>query len=355
MEHAIELALNGIGCVDPNPLVGAVIVKNGRIIGEGWHKRFGGPHAEIEAFNSLTESCEGAEMYVTLEPCSHYGKTPPCAKAIVEHKIKKVYIGLKDPNPLVSGKGIEILENAGIEVETGIMEKECREINNVFFKYITTGQPYVVMKYAMSLDGKIACHTGESKWISCEESRAEVQKLRNRFNGIMVGINTILADDPQLTCRLKNGRDPYRIIIDSSLRIPLDAKVIGTDGKCIIATVSDDAAKIQKLHELGSNVIKTLPSNGRTDLKALMCEMGKLGISGILLEGGGTLNFSALECGIVDHVITYTAPIIIGGNKTPVGGKGFDRIADCITLENVKIRQCGSDTVTEGDVKCLRD
>ena len=353
MRRALELAARGAGAVDPNPLVGAVIVKDGRIAGEGWHKKFGEAHAEVNAFSSLTESAEGAEMYVTLEPCAHYGKTPPCANAIVKHGIKKVYIGLTDPNPRVAGKGAEILKNAGIEVETGVLEDECRRINAPFLKHITTGLPYIVLKWAMSLDGKIACHTGESKWISCEESRAEVQALRNRYIGIMTGINTVLADDPYLTCRIDGGRSPYRIICDSGLKIPLDAKVIGTDKKCIVATVSGDNDKIAKLEEKGVKVIVTPESNGKVDLNFLMQKLGASGINGILCEGGGTLNFALLESGLADKAIVYTAPMIIGGRdaKTPVEGAGYRHIPDCAELENVSVRQCGTDFVFEAEVR----
>lgn len=358
MCRALELALKGAGGADPNPLVGAVIVRDNIIIGEGFHERFGGPHAEINAFSSLKESAAGAEMYVTLEPCSHFGKTPPCANAIVKNKIKKVYIGMLDPNPKVAGRGAEILKNAGIEVETGILEEECRSINAPFLKHITTGLPYVVLKWAMSLDGKIACHTGESKWISCEESRAEVQALRNRYMGIMAGINTVLADDPRLTCRIEGGRDPYRIICDSSLKIPEDARVLNNDGKCIIATVSENGEKIKALESRGAKIIKTPSKNGRVDLNYLMKELGASGINGILCEGGGTLDFALLESGIADRVIAYTAPILIGGQnaKTPVEGSGFAHIPDCVSLKNIKTRLCGSDIVTEAEVaKCLRE
>ena len=350
MKCAIELAYRGEGGADPNPLVGAVIVKNGRIIGEGWHKRCGEAHAEVNAFNSLSESCEGAEMYVTLEPCAHYGKTPPCALAVVEHKLKKVYVGILDPNPKVAGKGIEIIKNAGIEVETGVLEDECRELNKIFLKYITTGLPYVHSKFAMSLDGKIACYTGESKWISCEESRAEVQKLRNKYMGIMVGINTVLADDPRLTCRLENGRHPYRIVVDSCLKIPLKSKVIGTDGKCIIGTISEDENKIKALEEMGVRIVKTKPENGKVELNELMQNLGVLGINGILLEGGGTLNFAALQSGIIDEVTAYIAPKIIGGSraKTPFGGEGFAKIADCVELSGLNVINIGTDIVVNG-------
>lgn len=352
MKRAVELAYRGEGGADPNPLVGAVIVKEGRIIGEGWHKRCGEAHAEINAFADLTESCEGAEMYVTLEPCAHYGKTPPCALAVVKHKLKKVYVGILDPNPKVAGKGIEIIKNAGIEVETGVMEAECRELNKVFLKYITTGLPYVHSKFAMSLDGKIACHTGDSKWISCEESRAEAQKLRNKYFGIMVGINTVLADDPRLTCRLENGRDPYRIIVDSGLKMPTDAKVIGNDGKCIIGTVSDDENKIKTLEEKGVRIIKTKPQNGKVGLNELMRKLGSLEINGILLEGGGTLNFAALDSGIIDEITAYIAPKIIGGcsAKTPFEGAGFAKIADCAELSGLNVRNIGTDIIVNGKV-----
>lgn len=348
MARAIELAKRGVGAVDPNPLVGAVIVRSGKIIGEGWHQRFGGAHAEINAFKSLKEDCKGAEMYVTLEPCAHYGKTPPCALAVAEKGIKKVYIGITDPNPKVAGKGAEILRNAGIEVEIGVMEKECRELNRVFLKHITTAMPYVLLKCAASLDGKTACCTGESKWISCEESRKEVMELRNYYMGIMAGINTVLADDPRLTCRLEGGRDPYRIIIDSKMRLPLDAKVIGNDGKCIVAAAAD-SEKRRLLEEKGVKVL-ICGDGGKVGLKKLMYELGAIGINGILLEGGGTLAFSAMQSGIVDRVRLYTAPMFIGGTKTAVGGEGFAHIADCPRLENISVRRVGNDIVTEGDV-----
>ena len=353
MERALELARRGAGAVDPNPLVGAVIVRDGRIIGEGWHEKFGGPHAEINAFSSLKESAEGADMYVTLEPCAHYGKTPPCAEAIVRHKLKRVYVGILDPNEKVAGKGAAILRNAGIEVNVGMMEQECRRINAVFFKHITTGLPYVWLKWAMSLDGKTACSTGESKWISCGESRGAVHALRNRLMGIMTGINTVLADDPQLTCRIEGGRDPYRIICDSKLKIPLDARVIGNDGKCIIATVSHDAEKIKQLTELGAEVIETPRSEEGIDLCFLMKQLGGRGINGILAEGGGTLVFSLIKHGLADHVTAYLAPMLIGGEtaKTPVGGRGFLHIPNCTGLENMHFEHCGRDIVIDADIK----
>lgn len=350
MQRAIELALKGRGSVDPNPLVGAVIVKNGKIIGEGWHKKFGENHAEINALNSLKETAEGSEMYVTLEPCAHYGKTPPCAVALAGSGIKKVYIGMTDPNPLVSGKGIEILRSSGIEAETGILEAQCRDINQPFIKYITKKTPYVVMKNAVSLDGKIATYTGNSRWISCEESREEAHKFRNALMGIMVGVNTVLSDDPMLTCRVENGRDPYRIVVDSSLRTPLTSKVIGTDGKCIIATINSDNETIKKYIEKGVDVIVCKDEGGRVDLKELMKKLGEKGINSVLLEGGGELNFSALQRGIVDKAIIYISPKIIGGKtaKTAVEGQGFPLLEESIVFNEYTYRQLGCDMVFEG-------
>lgn len=228
MERAIELAKKGIGAVNPNPLVGAVIVKDGRIIGEGYHAKYGELHAERNAFANLTEEATGAEMYVTLEPCCHYGKQPPCVEAIVEHKIAKVYVGSDDPNEKVAGKGIKYLRDNGIEVETQVMKNECDEINPVFFHYITTGKPYVVMKYAMTMDGKIATYKGLSKWITGEEARNRVQHTRHQYKGIMVGIGTVIEDNPMLTCRLEGGRNPIRIVCDSNLSIPIDCNLVKT-------------------------------------------------------------------------------------------------------------------------------
>lgn len=327
MRLAIALAKKGEGAVNPNPLVGAVIVKDGRIIGEGYHARYGELHAERDAFSHLTESAEGAEMYVTLEPCCHYGKQPPCVEAIVEHKIKKVYMGSDDPNPLVAGKGVSYLRERGIEVATGHLKGECDDLNSVFFHYITRKTPYVVMKYAMSMDGKIAAYTGASKWITGEEARERVQASRNKYMGIMVGIGTVLADNPMLTCRIEGGRNPIRIICDGNARIPLDSKIVETASKVpTIVAVQEDVSKekIAALKEKGVTVIQVPSSDGHLDLKVLMKILGEKGIDSILLEGGGTLNYSALEAGIVNEVHAYIAPKILGGKDalTPVEGQG---------------------------------
>ncbi|MCM0650219.1 bifunctional diaminohydroxyphosphoribosylaminopyrimidine deaminase/5-amino-6-(5-phosphoribosylamino)uracil reductase RibD [Clostridium swellfunianum] len=358
MQRALELAKKGAGYTNPNPLVGAVIVKNGRIIGEGYHKVYGSHHAEVNAFLNAAEDVRDATMYVTLEPCSHYGKTPPCAKVIVEKGIKKVVVGLKDPNPLVAGQGIKILEDAGIEVVTGVLEEEGRKLNEIFLKYITTKLPFCIMKTAMTLDGKIATYTNASKWITGELSRRYVHELRHRVAGIMVGIGTVLIDDPSLTTRLENegGSDPIRIIVDSSARIPLEAKVLNlkSEKKTIIAvTEKADNDKLKALEEKGAEVIKTPLKNGRVDLAFLMKELGQRKIDSILLEGGSDLNYSALEEGIVDKINAFIAPKIIGGNtaKTPVGGQGKASMQEAINLKHIDILRFGEDIMVEGYIE----
>ena len=355
MKRAIELAKKGVGRVNPNPLVGAVIVKEGRIIGEGYHARYGELHAERHAFANLTEDASGAEMYVTLEPCCHYGKQPPCTQAIIEHGIRKVYVGSDDPNALVAGKGIRILREAGIEVQTQVLKKECDQLNPVFFHYITTKTPYVVMKYAMTLDGKIACHTGKSQWVTGEEARAHVQQTRNALMGIMVGVQTVINDNPSLTCRIPDGRNPIRIICDSTLRTPLDCQMVKTAGEVptIIATVSPDEEKISLLEGKKVQVIRTKENNGKVDLVDLMKILGAMKIDSILLEGGGTLNQSALQSGIVQHVQAYIAPKFFGGSTgySPVTGVGVDTPQQAWHAENVEVSRWGEDILVEADIK----
>lgn len=351
MERAIELAQKGEGAVNPNPLVGAVIVKDNRIIGEGYHARYGDLHAERNAFLHLTDDAEGAEMYVTLEPCCHHGKQPPCVEAIVEHKIAKVYVGSDDPNDKVAGKGIEFLRNHGIEVETQVMKEECDELNPVFFHYITTKTPYVVMKYAMTMDGKIATRKGLSKWITGEAARHNVQLTRNKYTGIMVGIGTVIKDNPMLNCRIEGGRNPVRIVCDSYLNIPLDCNLVSTakDIRTIVATLmpgkeerryKEYIEKVNALSDKGVEIINVASLNGKIDLQELMVKLGQLDIDGILLEGGGTLNYSALVAGIVKEVQVYIAPKIFGGSEaiTPVEGLGVEApdLSFKFGLKNVK-------------------
>ena len=353
MQMALDLALKGEGRVNPNPLVGAVIVKDHKIIGSGWHQKFGGLHAERNALAAATESAEGATMYVTLEPCCHYGKTPPCTEAILERGIKRVVIGCLDPNPLMAGKGAAILRKNGLEVETDVLQRECEKINQVFFYYIKNKLPYVVMKYAMTLDGKIATVAEESRWVSGVEARLQTHRLRNKYAAIMVGIGTVLIDDPLLTCRIPEGRNPVRIICDTNLRTPLESKIVQTAAEVptILATTRSEKEAAAYL-EKGCQIITVPLSGNHIDLNYLMTELGKMGIDSILLEGGSTLNFSALEAGIVNKVQAFIAPKIFGGvsAKTPVGGWGIEKILECIRLENVNVEKFGKDILLEGDV-----
>lgn len=351
MELAITLAKKGIGAVNPNPLVGAVIVKDDKIIGQGFHARYGDLHAERNAFANLTEDAEGAEMYVTLEPCCHFGKQPPCTQAIVEHKIKKVYVGSDDPNEKVAGKGIAFLREHGIEVETGVMKEACDAINPVFFHYITKKTPYVVMKYAMTLDGKIATHAGKSKWITAEDARMRVQESRNAYMGIMVGVGTVLADNPQLTCRLPGGRNPIRIVCDSHLRIPVDcvlvqtAKEIQTIVAVVEGSLQEQKEKAEQLAASGVKMVICGEMDGHLDLKDLMQKLGAFGIDSILLEGGGTLNYSALKADIVQELQVYVAPKIFGGAdaKTAVEGTGVESPQEAFLFHLVEMEQIGED------------
>ncbi len=358
MKEAVELAKNGMGFVNPNPMVGAVIVKNGEIIGRGFHPKCGELHAERFAFadcDSKSIDCTGADMYVTLEPCCHHGKTPPCTDSVIEHKIGHVYIGSSDPNPLVAGKGVKILREHGIEVTEGILKDECDELNEIFFHYITTGGPFVTMKYAMTMDGKIACCTGESKWITGEQSRMNVQYERLRHSAIMVGIGTVLADNPMLTCRLENGRNPIRIICDTHLRIPLDCNIVRTakEVTTIIATSSQNTEKRLALSELCCNTLVISEKNGHIDLNELMQELSTFEIDSILLEGGGELNWSMLNSGLVNKVQAYIAPKIFGGAdaKSAVSGVGVPAPSDAFMLTDTKIKHIGDDILIESRVK----
>ena len=349
MIRAIELAKKGEGWTNPNPMVGAVIVKDGRVIGEGYHAKCGELHAERNAIASLTESAEGATIYVTLEPCCHYGKTPPCTEAILEQKIGRVVIGSRDPNPKVAGKGAKILREAGVIVEEDFMREECDKLNPVFFHYITTGVPYVVMKYAMTADGKIATRTGASKWITGEAARQSVQYMRHRYMGIMAGIGTVLADDPLLNVRVEGWKSPVRIICDSHLQIPMESQIVRTAGeyRTIIAYAGekDTDEKKEALEARGLEVVSCPDENGQIDLAALMRYLGEQKIDSILLEGGGTLNDSALRVGIVHELQVFIAPKIFGGSKSksPVEGLGAELPTDAVRLIYQGVSQIGDD------------
>ena len=351
MRRAIELALKGEGYVNPNPMVGAVIVKEGRVIGEGYHHRYGDLHAERDAIASLTEDPAGASIYVTLEPCCHHGKQPPCTEAIIEKGIKKVVIGSRDPNPLVAGKGVRILREAGIEVTEDFLRSECDEINPVFFKYITTGQPYVVLKYAMTMDGKIATVTGKSKWITGEVSRTQVQHLRHKYMGIMAGIGTVLADDPMLNVRIEGLKSPVRIIADSRLRIPTDCNIVKTAGeyRTIAAYCKDETGglhnKKEELEEAGIELVETPSDNGHVDMVYLMEYLGRQGIDSVLVEGGGILNDSLVRAGLVDRVEAFIGPKIFGGEnaRTPVSGLGSESVEGAAGFKLVKAEKHDDD------------
>lgn len=355
MRLAMQLAGNAIGRTSPNPLVGAVIVKDNRVVGCGWHRKAGTPHAEVHALNQAGELAQGADVYVTLEPCAHYGKTPPCAKALVEAKVKNVYGGLLDVNPKVAGKGFKILEDAGIHVEYGFLQDELCKQNEVFFKWIEHKKPFVVLKAAMTLDGKIATATGQSKWITNETSRAYGYKLRDIYDGIMVGINTVIEDNPMLTARVDGGKNPIRIVVDSSLKIDINANVVqDKSAKTIVATTDKaDKDKILKLQAQDVDVIVVdKDENDKVDIEKLLDILGQQNICSILVEGGATLNGSFVAKKLVDKVYFFIAPKIIGGKeaKTPVAGTGILNLQEALTLKDIQFEKLEEDILIIGRV-----
>lgn len=355
MRYALELAKKGMGRTNPNPMVGSVIVKDGKIISEGYHAKYGEFHAERNAILSCGEDMTGATVYVTLEPCCHHGKTPPCTDIIIESGIKKVVVGCTDTNPKVGGKGIKILRDNGIEVITGVLEEECRKLNEVFFYFIETKMPFVVMKYAMTADGKICTHTGSSKWITSEKAREHVHYTRNSLAAIMVGIGTVKKDDPMLNCRIENGRDPIRIICDSKLRISEYSNIVNSADKIrtIIAANDDiDEKKADILRKKGIEIICAGDGRGRVDLYLLMKKIGAMNIDSVLLEGGATLNNSAMKSGIVNRVHVYIAPKIFGGGgKSPLEGTGIDTADSAYRLELTDTKFIGEDILLDYKVR----
>ncbi|MGN8889802.1 bifunctional diaminohydroxyphosphoribosylaminopyrimidine deaminase/5-amino-6-(5-phosphoribosylamino)uracil reductase RibD [Dysosmobacter sp. HCP28S3_G4] len=355
MRRAIVLAERGAGWTSPNPMVGAVIVKDGRIIGEGWHRRYGEAHAERNALQSCTESPVGAVLYVTLEPCCHHGKQPPCTDAILEAGIRRVAVGSGDPNPLVVGKGVELLRSHGVTVDTGVLKEECDALNPVFFHFIQTKRPYVVIKYAMTMDGKIATRTGDSQWITGEAARQRVHQDRHRYSAIMAGVGTVLADDPLLTCRMEGGKNPVRIICDSHLRTPPDSRVVRTarEVPTILAAAAPPPECRKALEDAGCQVWDLPGPEGRVDLNALMDRLGARGIDSVLLEGGGELNWAALHSGIVQKVQAYIAPKLFGGTaaKSPIAGLGVETPAQAVRLVRTTVTQIGEDFLLESQVE----
>ncbi len=359
MKRAMALAGRGSGWVNPNPMVGAVLVKDGHVIGEGFHEYFGGPHAEVNAIRSAIGNVEGATLFVTLEPCCHHGKTPPCAELIVEKKIRRVVVGMNDPNPLVNGKGIDFLRLHGIAVETGILEPELRRQSEIFVRYITTGNPFILLKTAMTLDGKIATVTNASRWITGESSRKLVHRMRQQYSAVLVGVDTVLSDDPLLNIRLRRSpafpggwKNPLKVIADSKARVPLTAKVLLEDPQLtIIATTRmADKNKVREIRRMGAQVVECDLLDGKVDLRHLKQLLGAMFIDSVMIEGGSTIAFSALQQGIADKVVTFIAPKLLGGTKapTPVGGKGIRRMEEAIQLKRMNYRKIGVDIMVEG-------
>lgn len=350
MRMAIELAKRGAGAVNPNPMVGAVVVKNGEVIGRGYHKFFGGPHAEVYALEEAGEKAEGATIYVTLEPCSHYGKTPPCAKKIIDMGIKKCFIGSSDPNPKVAGRGVAMLKEAGIEVVENVLKEECDEVNQVFFKYIKTKIPYLFVKCGITLDGKIALSNGISKWITNSIAREKVQYYRNKFMGIMVGINTVLTDNPSLTARIENGVNPFRIIVDPNLQIDENCKVVknNEDEKTVIITsqknlftedTENTEIQIKQKRLSEENRVKFIFIDGeKFSFRKMLEEIGKAGIDSILLEGGETLISLAFEENVIDGGEIFIANKILGDSRAKPFISGFvrEKMEEAVQLTNVR-------------------
>jgi len=355
MQMALQLASRAMGRTSPNPMVGAVLVKDGEVVGRGFHARAGTPHAEIVALRDAGDRAEGATLYVTLEPCCHFGRTGPCTEAVIEAGIKKVVVAATDPNPLVAGKGIKRLREAGLEVVSGIMEEESLKLNEVFNKYITTKLPFVIAKAAMSLDGKIATRTGDSQWITGPAAREKTHRFRDRYDAILVGIGTVLSDNPSLTTRLPGGkgRDPIRIVLDSHARTPPDCKMLNQDSPAptyIITGENANPTRAKELEDAGARVIRLEKSRQGINLHCLLKWLGEEQITSLLVEGGAGVHGSFFEEGLVDKVAWFIAPKIIGGREAPgpVGGQGIESLKDALQLEKIEVSFCGEDIFIEG-------
>ena len=354
MGLALRLARRGEGRTSPNPAVGCVIVRDGGIVGRGWHKKAGTPHAEVHALNQAGGLAEGADVYVTLEPCAHFGKTPPCAQALIVARVGRVFVGMVDPNPLVAGRGIGMLREAGIEVRTGFLEQGCRELNRPFVKWIQTRLPYLVLKSALTLDGMSATASGDSRWVTGDPARREVHRLRGKMDAIMVGVGTVVKDDPLLTCRVPGGKDPLRVVVDSTLRIPLHAALLSvrSEAGTLVATCCRDAERIEALTSRGVEILCCQEKDGRVDLADLMRRLGERGVQSILLEGGSHLAGAALRGGLIDRCKIFLAPKLVGGAGTGLfAGAGVTLMRDAITLDEVTVKRVGVDLLVEGTPK----
>lgn len=357
MQHALDISKKALGCTSPNPMVGAVVLdKYGHIVGEGYHACAGQAHAEVNALNMAGDKAAGGTIIVTLEPCSHFGKTPPCTQAIIKAKLARVVVATLDPNPKVAGNGVRILREAGIEVIVGVLEEKALALNEVFFKWITTKTPFVVSKYAMTLDGKIATATGDSKWISCETSRKFAHHLRAAYDAILVGTNTVRMDNPELTCRMVDGNNPVRVILSGSLDFPIDSKVFLNDGVAtILATTQnnkDAAAKFTTAPNVEAIFVQA-DDNGHPDPQDLLRQLAAKNITSILVEGGGQIHANFFKHKLVDKVHAVIAPKIIGGvdAKVPIGDLGIDFMRDVICLEHVSFDKLGDDVLVTGYIK----
>lgn len=354
MRHALVLAGQGRGRTSPNPMVGAVVVQHGRIVGEGYHARAGEPHAEIMALDRAADAGRGADLYVTLEPCCHHGRTPPCTDRIVQAGIRRVVIPTTDPNPLVSGRGAQALRDTGIVVESGLLAEEATNLNEAFIKFVTTRTPFVVLKAAVSLDGKIATRTGDARWISGDRSREYVHALRDHVDAVIVGAGTVRRDNPRLTTRLPNGgRDPIRVIADGLGPLPMDAQVLQAEAASrtwVAVATGAPADRITTLQDRGLTVLEAGGANGRVCLEHLLTLLGEREITSVMIEGGEGIFTSAIEEGIVDKFLLFLAPIVIGGTTAPglLGGAGIDKIDQALRLSRVRIEQLGEDVLIEG-------
>jgi diaminohydroxyphosphoribosylaminopyrimidine deaminase/5-amino-6-(5-phosphoribosylamino)uracil reductase len=355
MKLAIQLAMRGLGRVSPNPLVGAVVVKDGKVAGRGWHRHFGGPHAEVTALRQAKSRARGATLYVNLEPCCHFGKTPPCIDSVIRSGIKDVVVAIRDPNPLVCGKGIKILRNAGIKVRVGLLKKEAEDLNEAFIRYITGKIPFVTVKIAQSIDGKIAAANGDSKWITSPASRRFSQSLRAGADAILVGVNTIIKDNPRLTVRDSSGktvkRQPRVIILDSKLSSSPDARVFASGRKVLIATAGKVSSFKEKAFREKSVEVHAFPGpNGRVNLRQLLKFLAGKGIAHLLIEGGGEVIASALNEKIVDKIYFFIAPKIIGGRNSPtsIEGGGVRKVSHALPLKRIKVSRIGPDILIEG-------
>ena len=354
MRLALDLARQGEGKTSPNPTVGAVVARDGAVVGQGFTQPIGGPHAEVGALGEAGDRAAGATLYVTLEPCSHHGRTPPCADLVLSKGISRVVCAMVDPDPRVSGRGIARLRKAGVEVEVGILEAEARGLNAFYVKHRTTGLPFVVLKLAQSLDGRIATAPGDSRWITGEDARRRAHLLRSRVDAVLVGVGTVIADDPMLTVRLVAGRDPARIIVDSALRTPTSARVLGP-GRTILATTEGaDEGRAEAFREGGAEVWRLPSAAGRVDFRALMAGLGRQGFLSVMIEGGASVAASALKAGIVDQAQVFIAPKIIGAGLGAVGDLGIERVADSVRLTDVAVERVGEDLLYVANVEPMK-